>query len=72
MRYYQQLSTITTQLRVQAMRQKELIEKEAKGLIPQAEYILQIEKTWDKKLIQIIFIIRMISLKRSILMFTYE
>lgn len=37
------------------MRQKELIEKEAKGLIPQAEYILQKEKTWDKKLIQINF-----------------
>ena len=49
MRYYQQLSTITTQFRVQAMRQKELIEKEAKELIPQAEYILQKEKIWDKK-----------------------
>ena len=31
------------------MRQKELIEKEAKELIPQAEYILQKEKIWDKK-----------------------
>ena len=49
MRYYQQPSTITTQLRVQAMRQKELIEKEAKGLIAQTDYVmLQKEKTWDK------------------------
>ncbi|MFR1990618.1 MAG: CYTH domain-containing protein [Oscillospiraceae bacterium] len=54
MRYYQQPSTITTQLRVQAMRQKELIEKEAKGLIAQTDYVmLQKEKTWDKKLIQV-------------------
>ena len=36
------------------MRQKELIEKEAKGLIAQTDYVmLQKEKTWDKKLIQV-------------------
>lgn len=38
------------------MHQKEVIEKEAKGLIAQADYVLlQEEKAWDKKLIQINF-----------------